>query len=468
VLINCLELLFEGVSNKSGILHNVPLNIQKGTFLQLASLLAPSLGIIISKYLLINTEGKFPYVPARLVTTFKRVSDCCSTDWNDFTGRCLTCKKKCRTHTIFTTRPYLEFKVWNEVTGTLERKREYAVLARCKTTPQLKTVADRWIRECNRLLKEGYHIKPEVVKTHPLLELTVQQAFDYAWHIKKRETDPKSFYKYNQIYLDFFNFMKAYYPTIVKSAISRLTSEHIHEFYEHIFASRTYAKATRGTYKVIFKTFLSLLVDNKKMKADPSPKNKKVKYDSSKNIAFSKKQFTSIKKIIQEKDPELFRFITWMFYTLARPRKELRLLKVKFIDLEKEKIKILIQRSKNKSERILEISPHLMPLIKKLQLEKLPADWYIFGKDGKPGPVPIGQNNYYERMKTFLKELNFSPEYTLYSVKHTGVCYHYLAGVDIMSLRQQTGHEDMESFLVYLKSLGLIDNERFKNNSPAF
>ena len=47
-------------------------------------------------------------------------------------------------------------------------------------------------------------------------------------------------------------------------------------------------------------------------------------------------------------------------------------------------------------------------------------------------------------------------EYDLYSWKHTGNISAYLAGADLMYLRDQNGHHSVSQTEKYLKDLGMI------------
>jgi hypothetical protein len=62
--------------------------------------------------------------------------------------------------------------------------------------------------------------------------------------------------------------------------------------------------------------------------------------------------------------------------------------------------------------------------------------------------------------------LGYSELYTFYSWKHTGVISAHKAGVSDDDIMLQTGHKNYGSFQVYLKSLGLFQNETFAKMIP--
>ena len=65
-----------------------------------------------------------------------------------------------------------------------------------------------------------------------------------------------------------------------------------------------------------------------------------------------------------------------------------------------------------------------------------------------------------------VEPLNLGKEFTLYSWKHTGVVNAYKNGVDIKALQLQCRHHSVSQTDTYLKSLGFMDNEEFRQGIP--
>lgn len=444
--VSLLNTGFELISIKSGILHKPCFLSLYGVFLPVATISATGfLYKFIEKFTMEKSKNKFPYEEAVLISTGKRA--------------------------------YIEFKAWNIREGKLQTCRDWSGFSKCNTQEQKNAVAWPTIKAINEALRNGYYIKTtsEVDPTTDITQrkLTTKEAFEYVINHKKnvQKLKKKTIEKYDDVKKEFISFLKKNIPSLVDSPIKKVNKYDIQRFYEHLSAERTGEETTTNTFKVIFKGMFSCLVDNHKIKKNPCPKNKKIKSKSTKNTAFNKEQTKTLKKQISENDPGLFIFINWMFYTFARPD-ELRLLKVQDINIELEKITINNSNSKNGIERIIDISPHLLPFIKEMNLQGYPGEYYVFGKCSKksglnlPSTHPVGKNHYYERHKKFMKNLLVNKDLTLYSWKHTGVCYHKIAGVDDAALKEQGGWQDWQSFYVYLKSLKVIDNTRFKKLSP--
>lgn len=364
---------------------------------------------------------------------------------------------------------YIEYKVWNAKTSSLETKDLYAP-SKLETAKARRAWAEENVQQINKLLESGYHLnpKPETKEQkEKMLEsvFTVADAMEFVLKIKLAENRDTTFTKYKQIKNHFFAFAT---PELLDKPVKEFTANDAEAFYEYMLLNLDLAKQTLASNRVIFKGFFSTLLEKKKITVNPCPQNKKVVVKSSKNKSFNREQFAAVMEEIRETYPFLYTFILTMFYSFARP-KELRLLKVRYVDLLNEKITITAETSKNGKERKVEVSPHLLPLLHSMNLHKYPSDFYVFGRSGGPGVKPVPINRFYNQTKAVLKRLGIEDtDLTLYSTKHTGVGMHFLNGVDFMALKDQTGHEDMTSFMVYLKSINLIENDRFKKNSPSF
>lgn len=181
--------------------------------------------------------------------------------------------------------------------------------------------------------------------------------------------------------------------------------------------------------------------------------------------AFNKKQREKLKQSIQRKDPQLWEHCMFMFYTFIRPG-ELRKLRIENIYLDENKIEIPATVSKNKKLQFVQIPKQLKHIIKNMELDDYSCDYYLFSSNGKPGPIMLGQNNIRTRFSNFLKALNFSSRYKLYSWKHTGVAECARAGLNLKDIQMQLRHHSLEMTDQYLKSLGVMDNERIRNKFP--
>ena len=205
---------------------------------------------------------------------------------------------------------------------------------------------------------------------------------------------------------------------------------------------------------------------------NPFKKYKKMRVKiSSKNKAYSKVQQ---KQILELADDQLKLTIQFIFYCFMRPN-EIRLLKIKNINLKHKRIFIPGDIAKNNKGEYVTIPSHFFRILSKLQLETFNPEYYLIGKTSgkiyprlvKPGEKPFSINKMSERHRNLLKRLDLAGgDYTLYSWKHTGVVSAYQAGVDIKSIQFQCRHYSLEMTDRYLKSLGLFKNSEIFEKMP--
>lgn len=179
---------------------------------------------------------------------------------------------------------------------------------------------------------------------------------------------------------------------------------------------------------------------------------------------FTPEQTERIKRYCIENDPQLWLAIRLLFYCFIRPG-ELRLLKVGDISITYNFIELCSDISKNrKTEKVTIPVQMLPPLTEVVQTNN---SYYIFGKQGRPGSIPLSTNDLSNRHRKVLKELNIHGRYALYSWKHTGVVMAVKSGINLKDLQLQLRHHSLDMVNEYMKDLGVTDSEALRNNFPT-
>jgi integrase len=197
---------------------------------------------------------------------------------------------------------------------------------------------------------------------------------------------------------------------------------------------------------------------------------KRLKVVSGKHVPYTPAQAKSILNYFEEKGDLLSReFLLFCYYTMARPREELRNLKVG--DIGDSTIFFRPENAKTTHSSYIVIPEPLEEIIQHWDLRSYPAEYYIFSMNSQngliPGPKIVHDQYFYLRIKKALRYLGLTDkEYDLYSWKHTAVCQLFVSGVDIHSISQQCRHSDISQTIQYLKDLGIIRNSEVKANFP--
>lgn len=190
--------------------------------------------------------------------------------------------------------------------------------------------------------------------------------------------------------------------------------------------------------------------------------------DSEGAVPFSREQIARIKDFLtQNGDEQLLLFVSFIYYTLARPESEILTMQVR--DLKEYHIFIPASRSKTKRARNVAIARHFEETIRTARLREYPPHFFIFGEDGTPGTKRIHYRRLYRRHCNMLKEMGLATMgYQLYGYKHTGACELYKATRDLLLVRDQCGHSTATMTEVYLRNLGVVMNERIIDSFPEF
>lgn len=167
------------------------------------------------------------------------------------------------------------------------------------------------------------------------------------------------------------------------------------------------------------------------------------------------------------KDPVLWLAVQLEYYTGLRPGHEIREMKIKDIDFAKGTIRVDRARAKTRHERIVTV-PHqlLLQLRNSYNLNLYSREFYVFGREGIPGPRLVGKNRFRERFNVIRRELNMPFEYKFYSWKHTGAVEADEAGLPMKDISNQLGHGSLKSTDHYFRNKKVSTSKAIRDNFP--
>jgi integrase len=159
-------------------------------------------------------------------------------------------------------------------------------------------------------------------------------------------------------------------------------------------------------------------------------------------------------------------FVEWIYHSCMRP-KEIRLLKIQHINLLARQLKAIGPTAKT-GDRMVPVCDELLQLIENRKLLKLNPNWYVFGNDGNPGPLPFNKNFFAIRYRKIKDYLELDINYTMYGWKHTAVINMIYAGFSHEEIMVRTGHKDRKSFEAYIRDLIVDYSARMTGKTVAF
>ncbi|GAB2798841.1 hypothetical protein GCM10027275_50640 [Rhabdobacter roseus] len=217
------------------------------------------------------------------------------------------------------------------------------------------------------------------------------------------------------------------------------------------------AKKTYSNFISTLRTMWAFLINREILKDNPFLKLQKRKGRSTQHIPYTPAQVRTFKKICLDdvEDHQLWLFVNFLYYCFLRPREEAQKLRIKHI--LKKTIVVPAELAKNNLTEHVKIPKGLEVLIQEYKLREYPSTYYVFSKDGKPGPVALNDKYMYDHNRRVLARADLTDQdYDLYGWKHTGVIALYLATKDIKLIQAQCRHKDISTTDKYLRELGLF------------
>jgi len=338
---------------------------------------------------------------------------------------------------LSTANPHDWFVFWRDDHGVLHKKR--SGINRIKSVADRREFGRQLCNEVNEML-QGNLIRPDC-----LSELrSIADA-------RKSDLRHRSWQSYHYAINIFEKWLNGRVVTM-----EGLTRNECRQFVEGLYKKK-YNGHTINGIRGFLGTLFNTYADQHEGYVSPFKGTRKAQLQTGRNVAFTDEQK---QELWQSFSPEMLLYTKFIYFTFLRP---LELLRLKVKDLNTKQAHVIIQghQSKNKRQQSVELPDAFLKDIIAMGYDKLPQDWFLFGKDMKPSPISLSRNTVTKRHTAYLTKLNYGKELTLYSWKHTGVVAAYRAGIDIYAIMRQLRHHSLDMTQIYLKSLGLERNERF-------
>jgi len=353
---------------------------------------------------------------------------------------------------------YVIFYAWNIDTEKLERKR----LALSGTPQERYEQGKELVNHINSDLRSGGFITR---KKQPIVEVQPAQAKRLspdmplsdagAYYIEQKtaalsDTTMKGYRGMMKRFLKFCETKRWH-----KIALRRFDVAMTYEFFDQLGADPDIENKTYNNYIGLVGGMFNFYLKRDIIKKNPCDNIDQLPVQSGGHVPFTTAQARQLKDIMIVQDPQLWLLCSFMYYTFCRPGKELRYLRIR--DIMADRLRIDRSHSKSNKTKWVLIPAGLEKLIVQYNLRNVHPNYYVFGPGGCPGPTPVGSVYFWRHHRKILVQIGLTDlEYDLYSWKHTGNITAYLAGADLMYLRDQNGHHSVSQTEKYLKDLGMI------------
>jgi integrase len=361
---------------------------------------------------------------------------------------------------------YVIFWAYDVSIGDLRRVRLFNPINRQKSVSDRIAVGMAIVDQVNTELQEGRVLGKDDVADIPKIivnKYTVTEAIDFVRKDKKSTGHRKNYYKaFNTLKTRWEGFIR--HENIPDIEIKKLRVNDLFAFFRYLKNELKVENKTYNNYRNYFATVINFL-----RKLDPKLFEGQNPIINSidllpvivrKHAAFTSEQLQQIiEKCRMREYWQLILYIQFGYYTLARPNEIVRL-KIKHIDLERSRIFIPGDISKNKRDEYIGISAHFAKIIRDSGILSYHSDFFVFGSRGVPDEIgyasyqPIWRKNKEILEATELYYLNSN--FSLYSYKHSGAIDLYILTKDIKLLQHQCRHTTINQTNTYLRDLGLL------------
>jgi len=358
---------------------------------------------------------------------------------------------------------YVEYYAFSETLNRLKRKRvvlneptEKARLARAKT--EIKIISDLLISGAIIDPVKKTLVKPDITKDSKLTE-----AIRHYLEQNKGSLEDTTYESYKRHLGHLINFLIRHK---IDPALDQFDVAQAYRFTDELISLLKHGNRTRNNIKDTCTTFFNYYIKRKIITENP--------FDTIDNLRTVARKYTAIsqqhvKQLLQEfqqaGEAQLELFVHFEYYAALRPNREARLLKIE--DILELTIAVPADNAKSKEKQHIRIAPPLQKKITEHDLRSYPGHYYVFSKNGLPGPTFNGKKYQYMRHRKYLKKLNIDHlSYDIYSWKHSGVIALFLATKNLELVRQHCRHKDVATTINYLRDLGQFTDYEEINKFP--
>ena len=355
---------------------------------------------------------------------------------------------------------FVYFDYTDQLTGKTVRKQYRGGINYAKTKDERITQGNALKAFWKQQLKAGWN--PFARSTDiPVTQPTITQAFDMILALKQTSCGERTIQTYRHVCKIFKEWLEK--NRMDGIYLHQFDHTHARTYMDYLTLKKGYSGRTFNDQLTVLSTFFNCMIDREWVTKSPFKKVKKLPVEIGRNIAFSEVERELLKQHLYQHDRNLYYFTQFIYYCFIR-RSELTRLKVSNIDFVNMSIVIPSDASKNKKQESVVIPDSFVPILKEMQLDRLPQSWFIFGRKMEPGAVQYKNYNHISsRHNKISNDLGIDSQKGLYSWKHSGVCalYPVLNG-DVYALMRQLRHSELTTTQIYLKSLGLADNSAIR------
>lgn len=361
---------------------------------------------------------------------------------------------------------YAWFRYRNPATGKYDNSSKFIFkdgINNYKTIRERKAYGNNLVAVYTELLQEGWNPytneKPGTIAMGK--ENNLREAFEAALKNKKNEWAENTYRDMNFRITGFLDFAKK--QGFDGMPIYELKTRHVVAFLNQL-STKGESNTSINNYRACISAVISKIVGDGELETNPVRNIPKRKARPLKNKPFTPAQVKAIKEYCEANDMKLLFYLKFIAYAFLRNSEIVRL-RVKDIDLKNN---LFYVRSKTEARATVRIIPQLASELEKLELHRYDPDDFVFTDGNTPGKWGATEkqrtDHYSWRFRPVKKELKFTNEHGIYSLRHSSALDLYRGYVnkgltDIEAELQMlpiTRHKSLAGLRNYLRDVGAM------------
>ena len=357
----------------------------------------------------------------------------------------------------------IEFQALDPVSGKLKRhvtkvnvlRKHYARLS------DFKAHCNTVINGINTKLAGGWTPFGEMQNVRMLM--TLKMVVDDYLKEKATELRPDTMRSYRSFCKGFLEWADA---TVKDCQIGYFNRVLAIRFLDHCANDRHLRGRSWNNQLKAARAFFSWAIEKCYAKENPFASIKPKREDTKKRILIPHEARVKISGWCEAYIPGLLTVCELVFTSLIRP-KEVRMIRIEDVFIEKHYIFIKGDNAKTHYERFASLSPELEERIK-VMLKDASPKWFLIGDGYTPGPKSISDARFRKDWDRMRKELRLPQEMQLYSLRDTGINEMLKSGIDPLTVMQHADHHDLSMTTRYANHVDPHLVEIISKKAPAF
>lgn len=364
---------------------------------------------------------------------------------------------------------FVYFDVTNHVTGVTIRKQfRGGINYWPDKTNRLKdgnALVKMWKEKLHRGLYNPFKQVGDTPTATIELPKNITEAMDWVYELKKASLKEKSVEGYRDIKKRFLEWCKKNrYDILPLYAFKNVFAQ---AYCDYLILERKYCGKTHNNHLSVMRLFFNVMKKRwpQLVKENPFVGIDMLPEDIGGNTAYSAGEKETLIEYFKEHNKRMYYAVQFLFHCFIR-KTELSKLKVGDIDWENGTITINSDSAKNRNQDSVTIPEGLFPILFEMGLDLAPKHFYIFGYGLQTVDQKINKADNFSDLHMRLKAKAGLPKNdgkSFYSWKHTGVVSYWSVIKDPYYMMRQLRHSDLKTTMIYMKSLGLMPNDAFKN-----